>query len=301
MLGVSSLTSTCAYCHCRLILPFVVQASGAESKRSWTKICSLNYTHQPDKSDTMVFATNSDGTCAEPVDLLDRLHDGHDNGHDDGNDAGVDDDYEIGEHSLLPVPFLNVYENLPASASENHPHIIDTDLCCLEFADPGANFDVKIQDAVATLLYKISKDILGQFLDKRTTSFKLVQSIEGILNKELKLVIWKEGAQVLVGSYLDFVEADFLRWNNVVRCTVNSDGSWNLISATSATGDTKRELHHVWSGKFIRTRWSSDIERMIYWCTKEESASGFGESMINHEFWDCKTKTKWDIATTMTV
>ncbi|KAI4648461.1 uncharacterized protein J4E79_010083 [Alternaria viburni] len=237
----------------------------------------------------MVSATKSDGTFSEPVHLLDRLHDGHDNDHDDGNDAGVDDDYEIGEPSLLPVPFLNVYEHLPASASANHPHIIDTDLCKLEFCDEAA---------VATVLYKISKDTLGQFLDKRTTSFKLIQWREGPLNNEFKLVIWKEGAQVLVSSYLEHVEEDLLEWESVIRCTVNSDGSWNLISATSAGRSTRRGLHHVWSGKFIRTRWSSEIERNA--CgTKEEFAHSFGEGMINFQCWDGEIKTKWDIATTM--
>jgi len=135
----------------------------------------------------MVSAISSDDTFAEPVHLLDRLHGGH------------DDDYEIGEPSSLTVPFLNVYEHLPASASANHPHIIDTDLCRLEFCDE-VSFDVKIQDAVATVLYKISKDTLGQFLDKRTTSFKLIQWREGLPNKGFKLVIWKEGAQVLVSG-----------------------------------------------------------------------------------------------------
>ena len=119
----------------------------------------------------MAEATSSDGNATESVDA-----------------------------ECIPVPFLSVYERLPAGASIHHPHIIDTDLWYKHLRQDKKLHDVKIQDAVATVIYKMSKDILGQFLDKRTTYFKLAQWTE-FGHRRDRFVIWKEGAQVLVSGY----------------------------------------------------------------------------------------------------
>ena len=119
----------------------------------------------------MATATSSDGNATESIDA-----------------------------EYISVPFLGVYERLPAGASVHHPHIIDTDLWYKHLNQDKKLHNVKIQDAVATILYKISKDILGQFLDKRTMYFKLAQWTEFDHNRA-RLVIWKEGAQVLVSGY----------------------------------------------------------------------------------------------------
>ena len=101
----------------------------------------------------------------------------------------------------VSVLFLNVYKRLPASADADHPHIIDTDSCDGDLIGDEKSFDVKIQDAVVTVLYKISKNILGQFLDGRTTSFKFVQWTEVGGVKGSKLIIWKKGSRFLVSGH----------------------------------------------------------------------------------------------------
>jgi hypothetical protein len=105
-------------------------------------------------------------------------------------------------NNCLPAPFTNAYDRLPADASADHPHIIDIDLCKRNwFGEEHGGYDVKIQDAVVTLLHKVSKDVLGQFLDNRTTSFKLLQWPRGDKDKTFCLIIWKKGAQVLVSGH----------------------------------------------------------------------------------------------------
>ena len=102
---------------------------------------------------------------------------------------------------LVPTAlFLDTYKHLPASASVYHPHVIDTDLYNEELLKDEEVLDVKIQDAVATVLYKISKNILGQFLDDRTTSFKFVQWTEVGGVQGSKLIIWKNESRVLVSG-----------------------------------------------------------------------------------------------------
>ena len=150
------------------VSPFVVQAFGTKLKQSRSKIYSLPYTHQPHKPNAMGPGTNS-------VDAF------------------------IGR--LVPTAlFLDTYKHLPASASVYHPHVIDTDLYNEELLKDEEVLDVKIQDAVATVLYKISKNILGQFLDDRTTSFKFVQWTEVGGVQGSKLIIWKKESRVLVSG-----------------------------------------------------------------------------------------------------
>ncbi|KAI4930942.1 uncharacterized protein J4E92_004776 [Alternaria infectoria] len=193
----------------------------------------------------------------------------------------------------IPVPFLSVYERLPAGASVHHPHIIDTYLWSKHLSQDKKLHNVKIQDAVATILYKMSKDILGQFLDKRTTYFKLAQWTE-FDHKRARLVIWKEGAQVLVGYYFEHVEDNLLYWSNVIRCTVNFDGSWNLLSAKSYTS-TKRGLLYAWSENFIPGRWDGESSADI---TEEDIVHGFSKSMISMQC-DDEMEYKREIAITM--
>ncbi|KAI4612936.1 hypothetical protein J4E80_006991 [Alternaria sp. BMP 0032] len=202
---------------------------------------------------------------------------------------------------LVPTAlFLDTYKHLPASASVYHPHVIDTDLYNEELLKDEEVFDVKIQDAVATVLYKISKNILGQFLDDRTTSFKFVQWTEVGGVQGSKLIIWKKESRVLVGSYLERGDTDLLNWDSIVRCVIDSDGSWDLTSATSG-GSTRRELHDVWFEKFLRTRWGNDDTTAL---RREDIARDFSEHMINFrcydQSWDGEADTKWEITTTMT-
>jgi len=97
---------------------------------------------------------------------------------------------------FLTAPFLEVYERLPAHLPSSHAHIIKVGPLREALFDGEEQYDLKIQDAVATMLFKISKDTLEKFLSGGTDSFKLVQSFEG--RSKMQLIVWKQGTQVLV-------------------------------------------------------------------------------------------------------
>ena len=97
---------------------------------------------------------------------------------------------------FLTAPFLNVYERLPAHSPSTHAHIIDAGPFREVLIESEEEYDLKIQDAVATMLFKISKDTLDTFLSGVTDSFKLVQSCER--RSDWQLIIWRQGTQVLV-------------------------------------------------------------------------------------------------------
>jgi len=118
----------------------------------------------------------------------------------DGNGAdSIDADY-------LPVQFLCVHERLPANEPSNHAHVIDMTLYKPFLPWNWVQYDVKIQDAVATLLFNISKATLDQFLDSQTTSFKFLWSHKRE-HVEYQIIVWRQGAQVLVSDPIKIHES----------------------------------------------------------------------------------------------
>jgi hypothetical protein len=55
-----------------------------------------------------------------------------------------------------------------------------------------AQYDLRIPDAVATLLFKFSEETLKQFLDARINKFKLVQKFNRHIPDQMQLVIWNK-------------------------------------------------------------------------------------------------------------
>jgi len=111
----------------------------------------------------------------------------------------IDTDY-------LPVQFLCVHERLPANAPSDHAHVIDMTFYEPSLPSIGVQCDVKIQDAVATLLFNISKATLDQFLDSQTTSFKFLWSFKRE-HVENQMIVWRQGAQVLVSDPIKIHES----------------------------------------------------------------------------------------------
>jgi hypothetical protein len=105
-------------------------------------------------------------------------------------------DRGFGTITMAPhrVRFANNYATLPAS----HPHIID------DFTHTSPNGDertnMKLPDALATLLYKMSsptEDLLARFLDPTKRSFTLMQAHKSP-NRPEKLFITRGHSKILV-------------------------------------------------------------------------------------------------------
>jgi hypothetical protein len=85
-----------------------------------------------------------------------------------------------------------------------------------------------------------------------------------------------------------------MKWDNIVRCNINADSTWDLVSA--AIGKiAPRGLDHVWSETFVRSGWSNDSDGIA----KEVIARGFSQHIIEMKCWDGDTDYVWDITTKM--
>jgi hypothetical protein len=106
-------------------------------------------------------------------------------------------------YHAMSVVFTNNFEALPASGPSGRPHIIDVEQFCDTFDDDEYDDEyyvekvhIKIWDAVATVLFKISIEALGFFLNFATSSFKLTMHPNS--NHMGKLIIWRRGNGLMV-------------------------------------------------------------------------------------------------------
>jgi hypothetical protein len=97
------------------------------------------------------------------------------------------------------VQFANTYPALAASTSAKHPHIID--LASYTPPDGDQRTNMKLQDAVVTMLHQISTDVLANFSDAGKPTFKLIQKFKNPGNTD-ELVIAKKGSKVIVSQRL---------------------------------------------------------------------------------------------------
>jgi hypothetical protein len=67
------------------------------------------------------------------------------------------------------VEYSDQFEGLPAQAFPDYAHIIN-----LESYKVNVSYDLELPDAVATILYKISKETLELFLSARTNTFRII-------------------------------------------------------------------------------------------------------------------------------
>jgi len=96
----------------------------------------------------------------------------------------------------MSIPFIKDCSALPSTAPDEHPHVIDIGACTNQDYFDG---DLKLWDAVATMLYNISPSTLDRFLDTTQKTFKLIQSSANASN-EASLVIFKKDNEVIVMS-----------------------------------------------------------------------------------------------------
>jgi hypothetical protein len=95
-----------------------------------------------------------------------------------------------------PVEFSNTFSRLPANGPPNHAHIVHLPAYGPDMYE-GYGYDIKLPDAIATMLFNISEYTLTRFLDPQVKSFRLIQEFtDGVIM--LKLIIWRRGSLVLV-------------------------------------------------------------------------------------------------------
>ena len=101
---------------------------------------------------------------------------------------------------LHEVEFLDTFAALPPTAPANHARIVD--ISTFRPADGEYRSNIKLQDAIVTMLYNISPITLAAFLNAPTVpgSFRLVQRYIGDSSED-KLVIIKKGDYVMVGVF----------------------------------------------------------------------------------------------------
>jgi hypothetical protein len=85
-----------------------------------------------------------------------------------------------------------------------------------------------------------------------------------------------------------------MEWDNIVRCNINANSTWDLVSA-AGNKVTQRRLDHVWSETFVPSNWSNDSDGFV----KEDIAQGFSQHIIEAQCWDGHTDCRWDITTNM--
>ncbi|EAT84317.1 hypothetical protein SNOG_08041 [Parastagonospora nodorum SN15] len=146
------------------------------------------------------------------------------------------------DYEYISPEFANDCTRLPVDTPADRAHLIHMDSYNLAEAEEDngdTRYDVKLWDAVCTMLFKVSTAVLDQFLDSQT--FQLVLELD--CSTEPKLIISRQGRQ--------YVHENFLEFDAPVRAQINYDGSWKLISATWGKY-TKNNLEDAWNEAYVR-------------------------------------------------
>jgi hypothetical protein len=94
--------------------------------------------------------------------------------------------------------FIDDFEPLPALAPVDHAHILNIKaITPNDMEGYNTKYLYKLWVAIATMLFDISSETLGQFLDTGKKTFTLIQSYKHEGN-EARLVIFRKGHEILV-------------------------------------------------------------------------------------------------------
>ncbi|KAF2655891.1 hypothetical protein K491DRAFT_778430 [Lophiostoma macrostomum CBS 122681] len=144
--------------------------------------------------------------------------------------------------------FTNEFKALPADAPTSHPHIIDVGKIKMAQLPPS----VKLWDVIATLLLKLSTDTLTKFLDTSVQNCKTILKCTR-KGQASECVVWRQEREVVAGTYTDCLTTlhmDIFEWDNLVKCVIKDDGSWEVKYA-SYRQYSVRDLDSVWRGEFV--------------------------------------------------
>ncbi|KAH7400759.1 hypothetical protein DE146DRAFT_717593 [Phaeosphaeria sp. MPI-PUGE-AT-0046c] len=196
----------------------------------------------------------------------------------------IDSDYSASDQSdSSQISYIDDYENLPSTGRAMHAHVVDLG----EYKEHGKEKAMlKLQDAIVTTLYNISPDVLKSFLSPTVNTFKAVFG-----KKDVQLVIWRKGVEVLVGTFENHTSMKSFRFEHLGGFLIGYDGSWHLkITASNAYSASK--WPEVWSGKFEDRggvlRMTVEVEESALM----KRASLLAEFMLTTKYWELKTDIK---------
>ncbi|KAF1921127.1 hypothetical protein BDU57DRAFT_488548 [Ampelomyces quisqualis] len=185
------------------------------------------------------------------------------------------------------ISYTDSYARLPSRGPSTHAHIIDVG----DYNANGVTGLLRLQDAAVTTLHNMSAEILETFLSPTINTFKAVFG-----KKDLQLVIWRKGLEVLVsaaamGTFENHSSMKAFRFEYLAGFLIGYDGSWHLkVTATNAYCTTK--WPDVWAGKFEDrggvTKMSVEVEQMAM----AKRASLLAEYMLETKFWELKADVK---------
>ncbi|XP_014556183.1 hypothetical protein COCVIDRAFT_38234 [Bipolaris victoriae FI3] len=145
------------------------------------------------------------------------------------------------------VNFLTNFASLPATAPSSHAHII-SDFAC-------STSTPHIQDAIVTLVYKISPSTLFTFLEPDIKEFQLVQTRRQGKDAGEKLVVMKRGRKVIIGLANPSPDLfDTLEFDNLVRLEIDKEGAWKVMYA-SYRDYFRESWDDVWDGITVNRGW----------------------------------------------
>ncbi|KAH3972970.1 hypothetical protein HBI56_110120 [Parastagonospora nodorum] len=198
------------------------------------------------------------------------------------------------DYEYISPEFANDCARLPVGTPADRAHLIDMDsydLAEVEEDNEDTRYNVQLWDAVYTMLFKVSTAVLDQFLDSQT--FPLVLELD--YPTEPKIIVWRQGRQLLVGHYIQYVLDNLLEFDALVRVQINYNGSWKLISATWGKY-TKNNLEDAWNEAYVRNSVRDCTVPTEAGCN--EHARKLGIEILNPECWDVRSGSKWVVNVT---
>jgi hypothetical protein len=213
----------------------------------------------------------------------------------------VDSDHDASVKSdSSQLSYTSDFENLPATGPVGHAHIIDLGEYAQRAKEEGV---VKLQDVIVTTLFNVAPDALRTFLDPKVNTFKAIFG-----KKDVQLVLWRKGVEVLVSDQTSSKEADpkyfskvgtfenhtsmkVFRFEHIAGFLIGYDGSWHL-KVTASNAYCSPKWPDVWAGKF--EDWGG-VTKMTVNCEEVgmgKEASCFAECILNTKYWEIKVDVK---------
>ncbi|KAH9871799.1 hypothetical protein J1614_006056 [Plenodomus biglobosus] len=181
------------------------------------------------------------------------------------------------------LSYTNDYVTLPANGPASHAHIIDLgeNLACI--TQDGT---VKLQDAIVTALFSLSPNTLRSFMNPTVNQFKAIFG-----KKDIRLVIWRKGLEVFIGTFEHHTSMKAYRFELVAGFLIGYDGSWHLkVTASNAYCNAK--WPEVWAGKFYNYGGVAKMTVEVEELGLAKQAAKLAGAVISGRYWELKSDVK---------
>ncbi|KAI9729178.1 MAG: hypothetical protein M1834_007085 [Cirrosporium novae-zelandiae] len=120
------------------------------------------------------------------------------------------------------LKYLDTCKELPVDAPVGHPHLID----CTHFNERVQRANLRLADAVATVLYNWRPEALCMFFDFTQPSFEWMRKEED--DTVMHTMILRKGRKVLVGLFreIEMGMDEMLEFDLQVRLEIDDSGAW---------------------------------------------------------------------------